>query len=122
MASLLFFGMNANAVPLTWSGCVSVIGTNNFLANSSIIVLATNPPIPNCNSNGIPGGVRYVVGLNGVTADNVKTLLSTALAAQLSNKKIMVYYDNTLPATLIQAPINGRLRILLAHDRQRAND
>jgi len=63
------------------------------LANGSFVVTLNTDP-PNCTANS-PKYLRVVAGENGVTADGVKAMLATALAALAAGKQLQVAFDDS---------------------------
>ena len=78
-----------------WTGCVTVVGVDNYIATNALI-LAVSPNVPGCTSsvNGVAGAITFQVGSNGVTASSINTLLASSLAAYATGKQVMLYYDN----------------------------
>ena len=98
----LFVGLVGLALPglalaAEWSACQTITGVSNYLAHSNDIRIALSPGAAGC-ANDSAGGVGFRVGQNGVTSDSIKAYLATALAAQLSGKRVMIYYDSSTSA------------------------
>jgi hypothetical protein len=87
--SMMFAG-GANAVE-GWATdtlrYVYPLSTGNF-----VIALNSNPAI--CPAVGDPKYFYVVAGENGVTADGVKAMLASALAAMAMGKQIQIAFDN----------------------------
>jgi len=64
------------------------LSTGNF-----VIALNSNPAI--CPAVGDPKYFYVVAGENGVTADGVKAMLASALAAMAMGKQLQIAFDNS---------------------------
>lgn len=83
-----------------WSQCQTITGVTNWTAHTPQIVVNLSPGIPACTpQNG--GPVVFKTGLMGVTDDSLKGYLATALAAYLSGKQVMIWYDNSCAANVL---------------------
>lgn len=78
---------------MTWSGCVTVTGVSNYIANNNMVILALSPDLPACVPNGISGATFFVAGTYGVTSSNVSSFLASGLLAYSTGMPVMVYYD-----------------------------
>lgn len=84
-----------------WSSCQTVTGVSNYVAFGNQVVLALSPGLPCTVPMGIPGGVSFVIGTNGITASNINTFLASALSAYATGQRVMVYYDDAACSGLI---------------------
>jgi hypothetical protein len=87
------FSGSASAAPV-WSSCQTITAVSNYLAYNNSIYLTLSPGISGCTGNGSPS-VGFVVGQLGVTSDNIKSLLASALTALTSGSQVTVFYDDS---------------------------
>ncbi len=80
-----------------WTECVTIAGVSNYLATNNSIYLSVKPAIPGCSggSTGILSGLTFAIDQQGVTQSNINGFYAAALAAQLTEKKVMIYFDNS---------------------------
>ena len=80
-----------------WTGCVTVVGLNNYIASSNAMILAVSPGVTGCVStvNGVSGAITFQVGVNNVTSSSITSLLASSLTAYATGKSVMLYYDNS---------------------------
>jgi hypothetical protein len=57
-------------------------------------IVETKPGIPGCSSDAA-GAALFRIGQMNVSADTMKSLLATLMAAYLGGKQVMIYYDNS---------------------------
>ena len=76
----------------SWSSCQTITAVSNYLPHSDAVYLTLSPGISGCNSI-VQGASGFRVGQAGVTADTIKSLLATSLAAYLAGKQVMIYYE-----------------------------
>lgn len=77
-----------------WSGCQTVTGVANYIANANQVILALSPGLPCIGPNAVPGSVSFGVGNFGVTAGNLSSFLASGLTAQATGQQVMIYYDS----------------------------
>ena len=64
------------------------------VSNGNFVITFVDSP-PGCTNANNPKYLYVAVGHNGVTADGVKAMLSTALAAFLSGKRIQAAFEDS---------------------------
>jgi hypothetical protein len=64
------------------------------MANGSFVVTLNTDP-PNCTAPSSPKYLWVAVGQNGVTAEGLKAMLATALAALAAGKQLQVAFDDS---------------------------
>ena len=84
-----------------WSSCQTVTGVSNYVAFGNQVIVALSPGLPCTVPVGVPGGVAFVIGTNGITASNINTFLASALSAYATGQRIQLYYDDTACGGLI---------------------
>jgi hypothetical protein len=75
------------------SGCLTVTGVVNA-ESANAVILALSPAISGCSPNSTPG-VEFAVGVNGVTAATLNSILASGLAAALGGRQVQVLYDDS---------------------------
>jgi hypothetical protein len=75
------------------SACLTVTAVVNEMPGNAV-ALALSPAIPGCTPNTTPG-VEFSVGVNGVTAANLNSILASGLAAMAIGQRVMVLYDDS---------------------------
>jgi hypothetical protein len=84
-----------------WSSCQTVTGVSNYVAFGNQVIVALSPGLPCTVPVGVPGGVAFVIGTNGITASNISTFLASALSAYATGQRVQLYYDDTACGGLI---------------------
>ena len=64
------------------------------LGNGSFVIVLVNSP-PACPNTNSPRYLYVVAGENGVTADGVKAMLATSLAAMAMGKQLQVNFSDS---------------------------
>ena len=83
-----------------WSSCQTITSVVNWTAYTPQIVVNLSPGIPACAPTAA-GPIVFKVGQMGVTDELLKGYLATALAAYLSGKQVMIYYNNSCAANIL---------------------
>jgi hypothetical protein len=92
---VIFMMPVASQAALVWStSCQTVISAGNYLPFNNSVVLVLSPGISGCGVAGDSYSV-FQVGTNGVSTDNINSILATGLAAATSGKQVAIYYDNS---------------------------
>jgi hypothetical protein len=84
-----------------WSSCQTVTGVSNYIAFGNQVIIALSPGLPCSVPVGVPGGVSFVIGTNGITANNINTFLASALSAYATGQRVQLYYDDAACGGLI---------------------
>lgn len=80
----------------TWSSCQTITSLTDYTAYNSSFYLNLSPGIAGCSAD-TSGGALYRVGIAGVTADSYKSLVASTMAAFLTGRQVMLYYDSSQP-------------------------
>jgi hypothetical protein len=84
-----------------WSSCQTVTGVSNYVAFGNQVIVALSPGLPCTVPVGVPGGVSFIIGTYGITANNISTFLASALSAYATGQRVTVYYDDAACGGLI---------------------
>ncbi len=82
---------------LIWSAsCQTVVSViNEPVGSNGNVLLGLSPGISGCVAAGaVNGGVMFMVGQDGVTADSLNGLLASNLTAMTAGKQVKITYDN----------------------------
>lgn len=95
MAISFLFGSASAQSSEQWSSCQTITGVSNYLAYANSVLITLSPGIPGCSPVDVNGAVMFMVGVDGVTSDNISSFLASGFAAYASGHQVMIYYDNT---------------------------
>lgn len=89
----LVASMAANATGV-YSSCQNVIGIENAMPGSNVVIVYLSPGIAGCGTGGYSFSI-FQIGQNGVTVDNINGILGTATTAYVTGHQVAIEYDNS---------------------------
>lgn len=101
LLALSFMATTESQATQQWSSCQTVTGVSNYIAFGNQVIVALSPGLPCTVPVGVPGGVSFVIGTNGITTANINTFLASALSAYATGQKVQLYFDDAACSGLI---------------------
>lgn len=80
-----------------WSSCQVITAITDYTAYASSVHVVLSPGVSGCSGDA-PDSIIFQAGQMGVTSESLKSLMATPMAAYLSEKPVMIYYDNSSSA------------------------
>lgn len=91
---LLSMASASQAAAGGWSDCEAVTAVTSEPVASTILITLT-PGIAGCAPQGVTGAIEFVVGQDGLVADNLDSILASSLSALATGRRVQIGYDSS---------------------------